>query len=352
MFFGQVDLEQAEGGILAHALRSGALMIRKGVHLDAALLERLRSAGVGSVTIARLDPGDIGEDEAAAGIAEHVAGNAIRVSKAGAGRCNLHARAAGVAVVDSGLVDLLNAIDEGVTIATRAPYAPVVADEMVATIKIIPYGLPAPIVARAIQLTHHPLITLAPFLPYRIGVILTETPEWNVSLSDKALAMLERRIAHTRSRIARAMRVPHTSDALAAALRDIPDVDLIVIFNASATSDRRDVTPVAVEAAGGIVRHLGMPADPGNLLVLATLDGRPVIGAPGCARSPKYNGFDIVLDRLLAGIPVGPQDIRRMGVGGLLQDIPGRPSPRAPKARYQPKAPPAMRVPHASPISE
>ncbi|TGV78368.1 4-diphosphocytidyl-2C-methyl-D-erythritol kinase, partial [Mesorhizobium sp. M00.F.Ca.ET.149.01.1.1] len=68
----------------------------------------------------------------------------------------------------------------------------------------------------------------------------------------------------------------------------------------------------------------------GNLLVLGTLDGKRVVGAPGCARSPKENGFDWVLDRLIAGLDVTAGDIAGMGVGGLLMEIPTRPQPREP----------------------
>ena len=71
-----------------------------------------------------------------------------------------------------------------------------------------------------------------------------------------------------------------------------------------------------------------MPVDPGNLLVLGDIGGTPVIGAPGCARSPKVNGFDWVLDRILAGLTVSAADIAGMGVGGLLMEIPTRPQPR------------------------
>ena len=85
--------------------------------------------------------------------------------------------------------------------------------------------------------------------------------------------------------------------------------DLLIVFGASAMVDGKDVVPAGIEAAGGIVRHLGMPVDPGNLLVLGEIDGTPVLGAPGCARSPKENGFDWVLNRLLAGIDVTPDDI-------------------------------------------
>ncbi len=71
-----------------------------------------------------------------------------------------------------------------------------------------------------------------------------------------------------------------------------------------------------------------MPVDPGNLMLIGQVRGHPVLGAPGCARSPKENGFDWVLMRLLAGLPVGRADITGMGVGGLLMEIVTRPQPR------------------------
>jgi molybdenum cofactor cytidylyltransferase len=71
-----------------------------------------------------------------------------------------------------------------------------------------------------------------------------------------------------------------------------------------------------------------MPVDPGNLLLLAHLDDRVVLGLPGCCRSPKPNGFDWVLQRIAAGITVTRADIMGMGVGGLLMEIPSRPQPR------------------------
>ena len=102
----------------------------------------------------------------------------------------------------------------------------------------------------------------------------------------------------------------------------------MVVFGASAIADRRDVIPAAVEAIGGRIEHFGMPVDPGNLMLIGTARGQPVIGAPGCARSPKENGFDWVLMRLLAGLPVSRADITGMGVGGLLMEIVTRPQPR------------------------
>src|SRR6202011_4010190 len=104
--------------------------------------------------------------------------------------------------------------------------------------------------------------------------------------------------------------------------------ELVIVFGASAIADKRDVIPAAVEAIGGRIEHFGMPVDPGNLLLIGEARNRPVLGAPGCARSPKENGFDWVLMRLLAGLPVGRGDINGMGVGGLLMEIVTRPQPR------------------------
>ena len=108
--------------------------------------------------------------------------------------------------------------------------------------------------------------------------------------------------------------------------------DLLIAFGASAITDENDVIPAAIRAAGGEVSHFGMPVDPGNLLLIGELDGRPVLGAPGCARSPAENGFDWVLNRLLAGLEVRREDITGMGVGGLLMEIVSRPQPREPAA--------------------
>ena len=123
----------------------------------------------------------------------------------------------------------------------------------------------------------------------------------------------------------------HAAPDLTSALRHQAqgEPEIIVVFGASAIADRRDVIPAAIEAAGGTVEHFGMPVDPGNLLLVGRIDGKPVIGAPGCARSPKENGFDWVLQRLLAGLPVRRRDVVAMGVGGLLMEIVSRGQPRA-----------------------
>jgi len=121
--------------------------------------------------------------------------------------------------------------------------------------------------------------------------------------------------------------VAHDIGPLAEALRQ-SHAEITFVLTSSATSDLQDTAPEAVRQAGGVVTHFGMPVDPGNLLFIAEIEGRPVIGLPGCARSPALNGADWVMERILCGVQVGPAEIMQMGVGGLLKEIPSRPKPR------------------------
>ncbi|UIJ73549.1 NTP transferase domain-containing protein [Aurantimonas sp. HBX-1] len=329
MIFGRVPVDEAEGAILAHSRSLPDRRLKKGARLAAEDLTALRSAGVTEIVAARLDPGDLAEDAAAAAIGDALRAAGIRVAEAATGRCNLHAETAGLFLPDRRVVDALNAIDPGITLATLDEYEPVEAGRMVATVKIIPLAVAGAAVEAALALLREaPAFRLAPWRPRRLALIQTELPGVKPSVLDKTRKATEARLAPTGSRIVSERRCPHDTDALAALLAEPGDADLTLVFGASAVIDRGDVIPAAIEAAGGTVEHLGMPVDPGNLLLLGRLGGQPVLGAPGCARSPKENGFDWVLQRILADVPVTAADIRRMGVGGLLMEIASRPQPR------------------------
>jgi molybdenum cofactor cytidylyltransferase len=257
----------------------------------------------------------------------------VRVDRAFTGRANLFAESAGVLVVDKDAIDRLNRVDESITFATLPAFKPVVAGEMIATVKIIPFAVggrqrdAALTVAQAAR----PLLRIAPYRIRKVGVVSTLMPGLANKVIEKTLKVTEERLAPAGAVIVAERRVAHEQAALAKAIEEVlgDGAELVLVFGASAIADRRDVIPAAVETIGGRIEHLGMPVDPGNLLLVATVRGRPLLGAPGCARSPKENGFDWVLMRLLAGLEVSREDITGMGVGGLLMEIVTRPQPRA-----------------------
>jgi molybdenum cofactor cytidylyltransferase len=330
MKFGAVPVGEAEGGVAVHSIRKSGLVLKKGSVIGKAEIAALKAAGIAEIVVARTEPGDVSEDAAAADIAAAVAGEGVKVDRAFTGRANLFAEAAGVLVVDKDAIDRLNQVDESITFATLPAYKPVVAGEMIATVKIIPFAVAGKQRDAALAAAVRPLIRVAPYRIRKVGVVSTLLPGLASKVIEKTLKVTEERLAPAGATIVAERRVPHEQGALAKAIEEVlsAGAELVIVFGASAIADRRDVIPAAVEAVGGRIEHFGMPVDPGNLLLVAAARGRPVLGAPGCARSPKENGFDWVLMRLLAGLEVRREAITGMGVGGLLMEIVTRPQPR------------------------
>ncbi len=332
MKFGPVTPDDAVGGVTVHAIRQNGLVLKKGTLIGGTEVEALKQAGVSEIVVARLDAGDVSEDEAAGSIADAIAGDGVNAESAFTGRSNLFAAQAGILVVDRAAVDRINRIDEAITFATLAAFKPVVAGEMIATVKIIPFGVEAKLRDAAVDAARTGRMRVAPFKIRHVGVVSTVLPGLAPKVIDKTLKVTAERLAPTGANIIAERRIAHDKDALAPAIEELLALgaELVLVFGASAIADRRDVIPAAIEQIGGIVEHFGMPVDPGNLMLLGSVNGKSVLGAPGCARSPKENGFDWVLMRLLAGLEVTRADVTGMGVGGLLMEIVTRPQPRVP----------------------
>lgn len=330
MKFGQVPVEEAIGALAAHSVRANEMVVMKGTVVTSEIAVHLKQAGVETLITARLEPGDIAENEAAYRLAHALAGTNVAVEYPFTGRSNLYAETSGVLDIDVAAVHALNSVDEAMTVATLPAYKPVVTGELVGTIKIIPYAIPEVLLQHGVAKVGKGALRIAPYTRRAVGVVSTLLPVLKPSVIDKTLAVLDRRLEPAQARIAQERRVPHEAPILAKelALQANSHTELIIVFGASAIADRRDVIPSAIEMAGGRVEHFGVPVDPGNLLLVGSIAGKPIVGAPGCARSPKENGFDWILHRLLANLPLTRSDIMSLGVGGLLMEIVSRPQPR------------------------
>ncbi|MGV2068093.1 NTP transferase domain-containing protein [Agrobacterium sp. 22-226-1] len=334
MKFGEFPVARAEGLMLAHAVRLPERTLRKGHRVSRADVEALKQAGIVSVTAARIEDGDLNEDEAARRLAEAVARDHLRFSEATTGRVNVYAASDGLFVADRYVVDCVNRIDPAITLACLADHVRVRAGDMVATFKIIPLAVPGSKVEAACDTLRTAVaLEVKPFSEHAVSLIATELPSLKPAVMDKTARILERRLASYGNRLEREQRVAHRHDAVAAAISQViatsePFPKLVIIFGASAVIDKDDVIPAAIRQAKGEILSVGMPVDPGNLIVLGRIGETFVVGAPGCARSPKENGFDWVLDRILAGEKPDARDLTGMGVGGLLMEIETRPRPR------------------------
>lgn len=326
MYFGAVPVDEALGAILAHSMQLDGRRLRKGVELTPELIAALREAGEDRVVVARLAPDDLHENAAADAIADAVvpdpAAVGIEVSESFTGRVNLYAAIRGIVKLDVAKLHRLNMIDPMITLATVPPWTRVVPRTMVGTVKIISYGVAGQAVAEAARAAAD-AIRVLPVLYRSATLIVTHT---GAETEAKPKAVYGRLAALGISEV-ETLDARHDTESVAAAIARAKGA-LVLILTASATSDPFDVAPQALREAGGQVTRFGMPVDPGNLLFFGDLRGRPVIGLPGCARSPALNGADWVLERIACGVSVTARDIAEMGVGGLLKEIPTRPQPR------------------------
>ena len=333
MWFGEVPASDAAGAILGHSVRFHGGSFRKGRRLSLDDIKVLAGHDIASVFVARLEKGDIGEDEAAGLIGEVIGGPDTANRPPATGRVNLHALCDGLAMLDAARISSFNQLHESVTLATAAPFTPVSRGQIIATIKIIPFAVPGQVMDAALALiADAPLIDVAPYKGLKAGLIMTTFGARK--LLEKTRKVMAARIAALGGELGDVVICEHAIEPLAGHIAAMAAAgqDIVLVFGASAIVDRGDVVPAAISAARGQVDHLGLPVDPGNLLALGQVAGKPVIGVPSCARSPSLNGFDLVLARLMAGVPVRPKDLMAMGAGGLLKDVP-RPSPREDASR-------------------
>ena len=319
MKFGPVPVAAAEGAILAHAVTTPAGKLRKGIQLSSSDVRVLKDAGIVDVIVAQLGPEDLIEDAAASRLADAIMGAHLRRTKAATGRVNLYATQPGVASVAANAIAAFNTVNPMITVATVPEFHRVAVGTMVATIKIISYAVATEDVDRAAKAAPKALSVLPPQFA-TATLIETEIGQPHSTKGRNALAARLDRLNLT---LGPPVSVPHEVEALSGAIAQA-EGEVVFILTGSATSDIDDVGPAALRRAGGSVTQFGMPVDPGNLLFLGKLGNKPVIGLPGCARSPALNGADWVLERVICGVDLSSADFAGMGVGGLLKEIPTR----------------------------
>jgi len=314
------------GATLAHSLIVNGKRIRKGAVLSVSDVKALSKSGVEEIVVARLETGDISENQAATRLAGAIfapQNHGLTITEAFTGRVNLVATGAGVVRVDAQKIAAFNSVNPMITIATVPDYHLIDAGTMLATIKIISFAVREDDVDAARNFIDGAITVAQPKLR-TARLIVTEIEGVK---SEKGIGAIRDRLARWGVELVDIHHCAHRSSDITDALANCAE-DLVLILTASATSDINDIAPASVVASGGGIERFGMPVDPGNLLFFGELGTAKVIGLPGCARSPALNGTDWVLARVACGLPVTGQDIAAMGVGGLLKDIPTRPYPR------------------------
>ena len=334
--FGPVPVAEAVGKLLGHNVTGadGRPLQRKGRAHTPDDVAALLALGRATVYVAEPGPGDVAENDAARRLAEAAMGPGLRLVGPHTGRANLLATGPGLLRVDPERLFVLNS-HEGLTVATLRANTPVRTAQLVATVKVIPFALPAATVAAAEASAREGRLRVDPLPPRRVTLLLSGSPPARERVLHDFVPPLRRRVESLGSWLHAVEFVALEDEAGEAALADAlgravrGGAGLVLLAGETAIVDRHDIAPRALERAGGVVIAFGAPVDPGNLLLLGRLGTVPVVGAPGCARSPRDNVVDAVLPRLLAGDTLTRADLVALGHGGLLEDVPERGAPRS-----------------------
>jgi molybdopterin biosynthesis enzyme len=330
MKIARLPLDETSGHLLVHNIvdATGRRIIRKGVQLSIAHLARLRELGYEELDVAVLAADDVAEDVAATQLAQALQTPELAVKWGVGGRANLFTCVRGVLYVAVERLAALNSLP-GVTLATLPQHSVVYPredplrrgkDQQVATLKIIPYAIPATVLREAIDLASgEPILTVRPLPDRQVALLITGASAAQPLLRAQFEPALRQRLEQLGSTLSTVVTVTHDLAAVAAAAQPMLDShDMLIVAGQTSIMDEHDVVLAGLQGLGATVLLHGAPVDPGNLLALAAVGDKPVLCAPGCARSMAPNVVDLVLPRLLAGEMLNRTEMAHLALGGLL----------------------------------
>lgn len=327
MHIERLSPNEAVGHILMHSVvdAEGRKAIKKGTRLTPEHAERLHALGIETVEVAVLAPDDVHEDEAAERLAAALATPTITMTRGVGGRVNLQTRVLGVLRIEPARLLALNAI-YGITLATLPNYAVVAPErgrQQIATLKIIPYAIPNDLLEAAERLARATprILDVHPLPHWRVALLISGDPAAHARLQRQFEPPTSTRVQQLGSDLATVVCVPHTEEAIAeAAGALLATHDALVLAGQTSIMDWDDVALRALRAVGAEVTVHGAPVEPGNLLALAYWQSKPIVCAPGCAKSLSRNVVDLVLPRLFIGERLGPREVAALAMGGLLRE--------------------------------
>ena len=244
MKFGLIAVEDALGCVLAHAVKLNGFTLKKGKALSQADISSLRAENIFCIITAQLGDTDVSEDEAARQLSVAICGANATTQEAFTGRANLYADQAGVLLIDETRLRQINHLHESLTIATLPDFARVGKRDMLATVKIIPFATPREVLEKALSIVGaEPLVSVSAFKPLRVGLIITKLLQTKDSIVAKSESAIRDRVTSLGGTLTQVVVCNHAQDVLAHEIRGLKNVDLILLFGASAIVDRADVVP-------------------------------------------------------------------------------------------------------------
>lgn len=336
-----IPVERAAGERALHDMtqiipgESKGAAFKRDQELSAGDICRLQTMGRQSIYVRDVEPDEsewVHEDRAALAFAKAMSGEGVTYSETPSeGKVELMAERDGLMTLDDPRLEMFNLVP-GVMCAGRHGYSLVDRGFKLAGTRAIPLFLPRRDFEKAMSiLSEGPLFKVLPLRRARVGILVTGTEVFQGLVKDTFIPTVRHKVERFGSEVKSSLIVPDDRDQISAGVQKLLDdgADLIVT-TAGLSVDPDDVTRKGLKDAGVEDMLYGMPILPGAMTLLARKGSTPVIGVPACALYHKTTSFDVLLPRLLAGIPITRHDLAKMGNGGLCLDCKACTFPKCP----------------------
>jgi len=321
----KVPVEQAVGMTLCHditEMRDGfkGAAFKRGHVVTEDDIEHLLNIGKKHVFIWEENAGEIHEEDAALRMANLVVSDEFDFVGPSEGKIVLKAKTRGMLRVNTELLNSINHVED-VTISTLPDHYPVEVGMRLASMRIVPLVTKESNIARVEELCRdNKLIELHEYKARKIGVIITGSEVYSGRIKDKFEPVVRAKMTRYPSEIVGVTICDDNLDMIVDAARShINNGADFLIFTGGMSVDPDDLTPTAIRKLGAEIITHGVPAQPGNMTLVAYLNDIPVLGIPGAAISLPTTIFDVLLPQIFAGDKLTIDDLIRLGDGGLCQ---------------------------------
>lgn len=235
------------------------------------------------------------------------------------GKIELIADCDGLFRVDVERLDRINEIEE-IMIATRHSNTAVKKGDRLLGTRVIPLVI-AKEKMEQVKATAgaEPLVSLTPFRSMKAGIVTTGNEVYHGRIKDTFTPVVVEKLAGYGIEVFKQILCDDDQEKITNAILTLKEEGADMILCTGGMSvDPDDRTPGAIKHTGVRIVSYGAPVLPGAMFLLAYFeDGTPVMGLPGCVMYAKASAFDLILPRIVAGVPVTKKEIARMGNGGF-----------------------------------
>ena len=279
---------------------------RKGHVVEEKDIPVLLSLGKDHLYVWEKDEDKLHEDEAAQILYEVCKNEHMHPTPVKEGKIELIADCDGLFRVDVARLNAVNEIED-IMIATRHSNTVVKKGERLLGTRVIPLVI-AKEKMELVKKTagEEPLVSLTPFQKMKAGIITTGNEVYHGRIKDTFTPVVVGKLKTYGVEIGDHILCDDNQEKITYAILEVKEKGMYMIVCTGGMSvDPDDKTPGAIKNTGAKIISYGAPVLPGAMFLLEYLEDKsPVMGLPGCVVYAKTTVIDLVLLRIIDGIPV------------------------------------------------